>query len=77
MKSGVAKYLIIGVLIGISIMLLMGAGGGTVGRYQLYTVNHWTVDKDMFYILDTQTGLAKGFLPAPGLVADFYKIPRE
>ena len=66
MKSDVAKYLIIGVLIGISIMLLMGAGGGGVGRYHLYTMD--TMDS-IFYILDTQTGVAKRFVT--GVHADF------
>jgi len=73
MKSDVAKYLIIGVLIGISIMLLMGAGTGSTGRYQIYVIESWTVKgKEMFLILDTQTGVAKGFRPDIMMGSEFH-----
>ena len=50
----------------------MGAGNGAVGRYQveMFTSN-------LGVIIDTQTGVAKGFTAAPGFSFDFNKSASE
>ena len=72
MKSDFVKGIIIGIVIGISILFFLGAGSGTVGRYQIEMFN-----SNLGYIIDTQTGIAKGFTASAGLEYDFNKAPGE
>ena len=66
MKSDLIKGVFIGLLIGAALLLFLGAGNGTVGRYQIemFTSN-------LGVILDTQTGIAKGFTVGSGFSFDF------
>lgn len=70
MKSDAVKYLLIGLAIGIALMLLIGAGSGSIGRYQIYVMKKFD-GNDVFYILDTQTGIA--ISGKPGLSLNFNK----
>ncbi|MHA2275222.1 MAG: hypothetical protein ACXAC2_05620 [Candidatus Kariarchaeaceae archaeon] len=57
MKSDATKYVFIGFLLGVSLIILVGAiSGKGVGRYQMYIVNDATVN-----VLDTQTGSFKSY----------------
>jgi hypothetical protein len=66
MKSDFTKGVVVGVLIAIALLFFLGAGSGTVGRYQveMFTSN-------LGVIIDTQTGITKGFTAAPGFSFDF------
>lgn len=77
MKADLVKYLIIGFLLGISLMFFMGGNtDNRSGRYELHTVKDYSSGKvllEYFYILDTETGVAKRFMARTNAIASFKK----
>ena len=60
--NNITKYLLIGLLLGITLMLLINAGGAEpVERYKMYFIRDEGMRGITFYILDTQKGVAKKF----------------
>jgi len=66
MKSDFVKGILVGALIGIAILFFLGAGNGAVGRYQVEMFS-----SNLGVIIDTQTGVTKGFTVASGFSFDF------
>ena len=62
MKNNIMRYVIFGFLLGLSIMLLIGAVDGRVdtGRYQLHMAGGTT--NAFFNIIDSQTGVVKTYV---------------
>ena len=58
MKSNSIMYLLIGLLLGVSLMFFSGAFGsmGARGRYSLH------VDLPIFFVLDTHTGTVETYM---------------
>lgn len=67
------KYLLIGLLLGLAIMFLINAGGGSPGRYELHAEEVFSTYEERltFYILDTQTGIARKFYSRDSNIAEF------
>lgn len=67
------KYLLIGLILGLAIMFFINAGGASPGRYQLHAEEVFSIyeEKLTFYILDTQTGIAKKFYSRNSVIAKF------